>query len=125
MVAHCVHLESKDTLQMHPTALQCIWVHLERVYTLQMYLMHYHSAYRSTRYGSALGTFGERLCSPNVPNALPKRIRTIFMVRMHIGSALGIFGEQRRSPNAPNRSPMHLGACGERLCSPNIPNALP
>ena len=44
------------------------------------------------RYGSALGTFGERLCSPNVPNALPN------MVCMRYGGALGTFGEHRRSP---------------------------
>ena len=92
MVAHWVHLESINALQMHPNALECIWVHLESVYALQMYPMHYHSAYGPylwsifmvhMRYGSALGTFGEhrrkctqmhwneRLCSPNVPNALP------------------------------------------------------
>ena len=55
--------------------------------------------------GVPLGAFGERLCSPTIPNALPKCIQTINMVRMRYGSALGTFGEHRCSPNVPNALP--------------------
>ena len=98
-----------------------------------MVRMHYGSALGTSKehrrspnapkcIGMQLGTFGERLCSPNVPNA------AIIVHTDHIygpyalyGSALGTFGDQIRSPNAPNRTPMYLGAFEERLCSSNVP----
>ena len=97
MVVHWVHLESKDALQMHPNALECGWVHLQRVCLLSKYTQCTIRVHTDLKYQSVCAMvvhwvhlesidalqmhpnvleciwvhFENVLCSPNVPNALP------------------------------------------------------
>ena len=97
MVVHLVHLESKDALQIQPTALQCIWVHLESFFPLQMYKMHYHSAY------------GPNLWSVCAMVAHWVYFKSIEALQMH--------------PKVLECSWVHLESV--YVCSLNVPNALP
>ena len=61
---------------MHLVHLESVYAFGERLCAINMVCMRYGNAL------AILGAFGEYLSSPNVPNALPKRVRTIFMVRL-------------------------------------------